>query len=262
MTVPLLLALLAWISRRYVWVVPFLVVAATIKYVPLLLVPLAAIACWRSSETWPARRHLAGWSLVGSTIVLLIALYPFYDLHAVRSSVEHQGRILRMSPATVAFIHLRHHFPGVDFKALLRLVSTIILLGYLAIQSLLVWRRPSGLPRAMFEVLCIFLIFWTSYFNAWYLIWLVALASVLPWGWASWRMIIWTASGMVGYGFLIWIQAWWQLDFPKTQTLGVALMFVPVMLLMVAEAVAQIIHFRQGDAEVAPGLPHAPEAQR
>lgn len=248
MTLPLMLALLAWSARRDVLVIPLLVVAAAIKYVPILLIPLAAVACWRRAETWPARRRLVAWSIVGSAVVLLVAFYPFYDLQAVRTSVTSQGRIVRMSPVAVALRFFTPRFPGVDLRAWLRLVGMIILFGYLALQSFLVWRRPSHVARAMFEVLCIFLIVSTWYFNAWYLIWLVALAAVLPWGWASWRVIAWTASAMAGYGFTTWIQAWRDLDFPTVQAWGVALMFLPAALLIVAEAVAHGARRRPGAA--------------
>ncbi len=249
MTLPLLLALLAWSTRRDALVIPLLVLAATIKYVPVLVIPLAAIACWQRAETWPVRGRLVGWSIVWTAVVLLVAFYPFYDLQAVRSSLAPQAVFLRMSPTAAAFTLLGPLFPGVDIKAWLRVAGTLILLGFLAFQAFLVWRRPSRLARAMFEVLCIFLIASNWYFNGWYLIWLVALAAVLPWGWASWRMIAWTASALAGYGYMIWIQAWWHIDFPTTQMQAVVLMFTPAVLLMVAEVIVQVVHPSRSDAE-------------
>src|ERR1700712_355810 len=53
LTLPLLLALLAWFTRRDALVIPLLVIAALIKYVTLPLIPLAAIALWCRAPDWP-----------------------------------------------------------------------------------------------------------------------------------------------------------------------------------------------------------------
>jgi hypothetical protein len=240
MALPLLLALLAWSTHRDELVIPWLVVGGAIKYVPVLVIPLAAIACWQRTGTWPARRRLVVWSAVWSAVALLVAFFPFYNLHAAIASMQHQANILRLSPASVAFTWLVPRLRGGDPRPWLRLVGTIVLGGALVYQGFVVWRRPSRLPRAMFEVLCVFLIASTWYFNGWYLIWLVGLAALLPWGWASWRMIAWTASAMAAYGLAIWFQAWWRIGFRTSQMEIVALTFVPALLCMLAESLARI----------------------
>ncbi len=53
MCLPVLLAFLAWVRRWDRAVIPLLVVAALIKYVTVLLLPIAAVALWRRAEGWP-----------------------------------------------------------------------------------------------------------------------------------------------------------------------------------------------------------------
>ena len=242
MTLPLLLALLAWVKRRDALVIPLLVIAALIKYVPLLLIPIAAIALWRRAEGWPARLRRLWWSAALSVLVVGISLYPFYDLAAVQSSVAHQGNILRMSPPAMAFSNLSRHYDEAQVKHWIRLIGAGLLLATLVWQAVSLWRRPSRLPRACFEVMYVFLVVATWYFNGWYLVWLVGLAAVLPWGWPAWRMIAWTAGSLAFYGLAIWIEAWWQPTFYALQNTAVVLMFGGTLLLTLAEIAVRIFH--------------------
>jgi hypothetical protein len=237
MTLPLLLALLAWAKRRDSLVIPLLVMAALVKYVPALLIPVTAVALWRRAESWPARLRLAGWSLVLSLLAAAIALYPFYDLQAIRTSVAHQGAILRMSPPAMAFELLIRHYPGGTVGRWLRLTGEGMMIAVLAWQAAVLWRWPKRLPRACYEVFFVFLVFATWYFNAWYLIWPVALAALLPWGWPSWRTILWTVGALANYALVIWLAAWWHLGFAAIHYIGVPLQFGLALLLAWGELV-------------------------
>lgn len=245
MTLPLLLALLAWRKRQDYLVIPLLVVAALIKYVPALLIPLAAIVLWRRAASWSARWSLIGWSVGLSVLVADIALYPFYDLRAVLNSVAAQGRILRMSPAAVVFHQLVGRYPQATIGQWLRLGTRGILLATMVGLTVVLWKRPQWLPRACFEVLFVFLLVATWYFNPWYLIWPVGLAALLPWGWPSWRIITWTAGAMATYALMIWIAAWWRLDLVRVQNIGVPLMLTATLLLTCAEPVYALRRGRQ-----------------
>ena len=237
MAVPLLLALLAWARRWDRLVIPLLVVAALIKYVTLLLVPLAAIALWRRADGWSARRRLGLWSAGLSLLAVAVAFFPFYDLDAARESIAAQGNIFLTSPAAMAIGLLRDDYPGADLKGWARAVGQAILLAVLTWQAFALWWRPSRLPRAAFESLFVFLLGATWNFRAWYLIWPVALAALLPWGWPAWRMIAWTAGGLAGYALFIWGWEWWGAEFYAVQNVGVPLMTGPALVLTLVELI-------------------------
>ena len=237
MCLPLLLAFLAWVRRWDRAVLPLLVVAALIKYVTVLLIPIAAVALWRRAEGWPRRWQLAGWSAALSAITTAAAFFPFYDLDAVRHSVDQQSGILLTSPAAVAAHFLEERFPDTDVERPVRLAGGAILLAVMGWHAASVWARPSRLPRAAFEVLYIFLMAASGSFRSWYLIWPVGLAALLGSGWPAWRMIAWTTGAMSAYGFFIWVWAWWGADFYTAQNVAVALIFGATILLTVAERV-------------------------
>ncbi len=235
MTLPLLLALLALARRHDRWVVPWLVVAALIKYVTVLLLPLAAVALWRRAEGRAARQRLIGWSAALTLIAAVIAFFPFYDPGAVRDSVATQGNIFLTSPAALIVGELRDRFAVDDLKHWCRVVGqSTVLLGVIALM-LRLWTRPERLPRAVFEALYLFLLVATWNFRGWYLVWPVAVAALLPWGWPSWRIIAWTAGALAGYGLFIWGWEWWGADFLTVQKAGVALMTGPTVLLSLVE---------------------------
>ena len=239
LAVPLLLALLAWARRRDRWVVPWLLVGVLLKYVTGLLVPLAALALWRRAGGWPARWRLVFGSVGIALVATVIAFFPFYAPLAVRDSLAAQGTIFLTSPAAVVVAEWRIRDPDADpddLKRWSRIVGQALLLAGLAVLARRVWVDPARLPRSAFEALFLFLLVATWNFRGWYLIWLVAVAATLPWGWPAWRTIAWTAGALAGYGHFIWIREWWKTDFATLQTVGVLLMTGPAALLAAAEA--------------------------
>lgn len=254
MTVPLLLALLAWAKRRDGLVVPLLVVAALIKYVPVLLLPLAAVAVWRRAGTWSARRRLVLQSAGLSTVVAIVAFFPFYDVDAVRDSIAAQGDIFLTSPAAMAIGFLRDDHPVAEIKRWAKLVGYGVLLATLAGLALAAWRRPGLLPRWCFEAMFVFLLVATWNFRGWYLVWPVALAALLPVGWPAARMVAWTAGALAGYALFIWGWEWWwnPEDFLEVQNVAVPLMTGTALLLTVAEIVSVLVARRPRSAMEAP----------
>ena len=237
----LLLALLAWTKLWNGFVVPLIVVAALIKYVPLLLIPLATLALAKRVENWQERWRLLLVSIGLSTLAVLIALYPFYDLGAIRTSIAHQSSILRMSPPAVVIRWLGHYYPGEEVRRWVRFTGVGIVLTLVVWQGLAVWRRPRHLPRASYEVVyaCLLVVIWN--YTAWYLIWPAALAAVLPWGWPAWRMIAWTAGAMACYSLVIFIEAWWKPGPATIENVAVVLAFGATILLSLCEIIYRLL---------------------
>jgi hypothetical protein len=235
----LLLALYAWVARRDRWVIPLLVVAALIKYVSLPLIPLAAIALWRRAENRSVRRTLLLWSGLLSALAIAIALYPFYDLRAIWTSLGDQGAIFYTSPAAAAIALLNDQYPHDSLTQVATWAGRALLLLAVLWQSLILWRYPERLPQACFEVLFVLLLAATASVRNWYLIWLVGLAALLPWGWATWRAILWSAGAMASYGLLIWVEAWWQPSYDTIQIVVVPLALGGALLATLADLVAR-----------------------
>lgn len=236
---PVLLALYAWATRRDQLVLPLLVAAVLIKYVTAPLIPVALVALWQRAETGRARWQLLCWSALGSLLVVGIALFPFYDLGAVITSITQQGTVVHTSPAAVARVLLGAQLGEPTIAAAMLLLGggavVLTMAWYLGILS---W-NPEHLPRACFELLYIIPLLALANLRPWYLIWPLGLAALLGWGWPQWRMLAWTAGGLLSYAFFIWIEAWWQPGYALTQIVGVTLMLGGTVALSLAEASTQ-----------------------
>jgi hypothetical protein len=235
LAVPLLLAMLAWAKRRDRFVIPLLVVGVLIKYVTVVVIPIAVVALWRRAGSWEERWRLVVWSGGLSLVAVAIGFAPFFDVGAVRESIASQGNIYLTSPAAMAIGLLRDRYDVVEIRRWGRMIGEGVLIATMAWQATGLWARPRRLPRATFEVLFVFLLVATWNFRGWYLIWPVALAAVLPWGWPAWRMIAWTAGAMSVYALFIWGWEWWGTDFYTLQNVGVPMIFGAAVLLTVVE---------------------------
>ena len=243
MTLPLLLALFAWVKRWDNVVIPLLVVATLIKYVAVLLIPITALALWRRVEPGRARWRLVGWSVALSVIATALALYPFYDLAAIRNSIEGQSSRFLTSPIALAVWWFQERSPTAEIEGAAKVAGGSIMLATLAWQMVRLREQPSRLLRAVFEVMYVFLLIATWSFRSWYLIWPVGLAALLPWGWPAWRMLAWTAGAMSAYSVFIW----WRADVYVVQNVGVAMTVGATVLLSLAELICRIIpHVRTG----------------
>jgi hypothetical protein len=235
MAAPLLLAFLAWSRRRDTFILPLLLAAALIKFAALLLLPLAALAVWRRAPDARARGRTLITSGCLGVAVVAFAFYPFYGVAAVALSVRAQSGVFLVSPANVVVGLLRDCLPQEFVSTLMGLMALTALSATLSALGLVVWRRPASLPRASFELLYVFLLGVTWYFQGWYLVWPLALAALVPPGWPSWRMLAWTAGAMASYVVFIWVRAWHVVDGDNLLRLGVAVITLPTALLTLAE---------------------------
>ncbi len=231
----LLLAFWAWQTRRGVLVIPLLIAASLLKYVTLPLLPLVALALWRRASTWPARWWLIGWSTALSALVTIVALFPFYDLNALQSSVQQQGALYYTSPTSFAVALLNDWYATGTVLRWATIIGVVILVATVAWQLLTLWRNPERLPRACFEVTYVFLLVAVASSRSWYLIWLVALAALLVSRWAAWRTIAWSAGSLASYALFIWIEAWWQPGYDMMQLVAVPMILGGTLLLTAIE---------------------------
>ncbi len=234
MLVPILLAFLAWFSRRDSLVIPLLLVATLIKYLAAPLIPLAAIALMSRARSWPQLRKTLGESIILSLLWIGIAFYPFYDFGALRQSVAEQSTLINFSPAAVARNILHQSWPQLEPRPWIALASGLIALVSVVWQMGRVWRQPMRLPRAAFEVTYVLLLV-SLFFRPWYVIMLVGIAPLLRSEWPMYRTIVWAICGMLSYAFFIWIAAWFQLKEPTVLVASVLLTFGLTLLLTVME---------------------------
>lgn len=244
---PVIAALWAWQKRLDRWVVPLLLASVLIKYVTLILLPIAIVAVWRRNPDWRDRAAAVLWSLAGATFLAAVSLYPFYDIGSIVTSAREQGSRVAASPAWV----IRESVW--EWRATVIPVETVVDAAYglaaiaVAIWAILCWRNPERLPRAAFEVIFAFMLVASTNQRAWYVIWLVPLAAILiptpPWR----RALLWSVTAMLGHACTIWL--WYVWDFDGWGRywyvmIIVTTVFLPVILLAAWEAIDALRNWR------------------
>lgn len=245
MLVPVALAIWAWERGRLPLVLPLLAAAVAIKYVALLIVPIAAVALCRRAGSVSAALRLALWSAAGAAAVLSVALWPFYDLRAIGASVEAQNAIMLTSPASMIADAFRTRPDAAEIAQRVRRLLTGLFLMVAAIFWARTLRTPERWVRFAYEVLFAYLLLAAWTFRPWYLIWLVAFAAFLPAAGVAFRAFVWTAGAMAAYALYIWIWHWWRVDFYTIQNVSVPLMFagpVVLTLLEIGRAIGGKLH--------------------
>lgn len=235
MLVPVVIAIWAWHTRGRWLVLPLLAAAFAIKYVALLLVPLAAVALVRAARTRREAAKLVIWSALGVAVVLAVSLVPFFDLDAIRRSIRAQSAIMLTSPASMFANEFRERTNAAEIARHIRSGGLALFLALALLQWVLTWRRPDRWVRASYEVFFAYLMIAAWSFRGWYLIWLIALAALLPVGFAAARAAVWSAGAIAAYVLYIWIWNWLGLDYFTVERVAVPLMFGPPLLLSAIE---------------------------
>lgn len=235
---PVVAAIWAWHRKLDHWVIPAILASVLIKYVTVILLPLAIVAVWKRNPEWRVR--ISGVMLgIGSALLLLaISLFPFYDPGAVRESAQEQGAKVAVSPAWAVKATLAEwDLAKLTNESVLNVAYVIVSL-YIAGWMIACWREPERLPRAMFEVMFAFMLIASTNQRPWYVIWIIPLAAVLipasPWK----RTALWSVTAMLQHACTIWLWSVW--NFERDGYYGYALtivgvVFVPVILLSLWE---------------------------
>ena len=235
---PLLLAIFFWQQQRDAWVIPALVASVWIKYVTILLLPLAAVAIWRRSSP-AARPGLIAKTTIASVVVTLASFAPFFDPSAVWESIDRQSSIVMTSPTALAVELMQPAYTYDQIVGWARWVGIGVVGVALAFGAVATWREFERFPRAGFEVLFVYLLVAALTFRSWYVIWIVALAAVLPLGWPFWRATSWSFGAVAAYGLFIWGWEWWKVDYSTLLRPGIAILFGPPLLATIAEVVVR-----------------------
>ncbi len=236
---PVVAALWAWVKRRDNLVLPLLIASLLVKYVTVILIPIAIIALWRRNPDWSRRAEGLLWTLGSAVALLSVSLYPFYDLEAIRDSAQEQG--IRVSSSLAWWVMAtagRWGFTGVDAESTRNTAYAIAIVG-IGVCAALVWQRPDRLLRVVFETMFIFMLVASTNQRGWYVIWLVPLAAILipqlPWR----RALLWSVTSLAGHASSIWLWSVWDWDTWDRHwysTIMVAVVFGPVLLLTAWEA--------------------------
>ena len=179
----ILLGVWAMLRGRFSWAVLALLAGSLIKFIPLLLLPIAVAAAMRALPTWRERLRWVLWVGLAATAMALALFAPFWrggDMLAV----HRRATLFTTSLPALAQAQLE---PALGVDASQRAVAAVAALlaaaaaGY---QAWRVWRGRNGHATiwAATHVLLFYLLFACLWFQPWYALWPLALAALLPEG--------------------------------------------------------------------------------
>ncbi len=223
------LMLALWAAQNGSWrrATARLSIAALVKYIPALLLPLYAIVLVRERATWRARLAVIGQAAGLSILIAVLLIAPFWThgrmvqealsnpaldevLNSVGDLMVNLGRRVVDSQARVMYQAAR--WGG----------RTIFVATWL-LAAWVLWRRPTfeRFVAISFWVLLSYVLFGTTWFWPWYALWPLALAAFLDWRPAGRTIVVFTATAGLVYA-----------DIP----MRLLYVFVPVFALLICEA--------------------------
>lgn len=222
-------ALWCWVTGHEGGVVPLLGAAALLKVVAVMLIP-AAIVAIIARAGWTRRLIVITGQTAGLSLAILwVAFVPFYDIGGTIDAIQSQRDVWVTSPALLAATIKDELGYSFDFGPIYERFSTVVIVLLTIGGAIAAWRRPEALARIGYEQLFWFLLLATSNLRPWYVIWLVALAAVLPLGMPMVRAGAWAVGALASYYYTSWIQNWSDPTWLERLSITLAIMLLPVL---------------------------------
>lgn len=251
----LLLSVYLFVRAQRVAVIPALVAGALTKFVPVLLVPMAAAAIWRDrvrirstrkkdtgTPTNPIgnRKALGTLAMSGAVAVgLVVALYaPFWQ------GWQSVGALARQSLFTASIPKVVLDILVVDYQVEAGMARSLVRNGALALvglvtlwRALRIFRRKNAVTPAersllvnqtlssFYEVIFVYLAFATLWFQPWYLMWLVALTAPLARYVNANRTVLFCLGGVANYFVWDFIWLWNRTEQRNTQIMAALVVY-------------------------------------
>ncbi len=230
MAVWLLAATWAMLNRRYTLAVLALLVGALIKFISLLLLPLALIIALRHLPDRSARLRFLGITLPVAIALIGAAYSPFwYGLKGL--GLDRRAELFTASlPAVIrAWLYLTWGIEDIGW--IIGLTAASLTGLFVLWQS---WRASTDPSRfsfaqAGFNILLFYLLVTCLWFQQWYAIWPLVIAALLPPGHAPRLAVLFSFAAMSKHlifgPLLFWVR-------PRPPRAELELIFGPAVLLL------------------------------
>jgi hypothetical protein len=174
-----LAGVLFWEMRRPLLMLAALTLAPLIKLPIAAVLPLFAIAAWRMEPPRGRRRLL----IMGALVVVSIAVVSYlvlpdglWGLASLNSRTESFTHSL---PAVLKLL-FQLAIPDYAAAAIVNALALLVFVAYWVLQLRNVYQSPSEVVRLAFNTLIFLLLVCMTWFQPWYLLWVVSLAAVYP----------------------------------------------------------------------------------
>lgn len=160
-----------------------------IKFTVLLLGPAVLMASLRRLPGWRQRLMLT--LLAGSLCFALVVVNyaPFWEGWSTLQNFNGRGDLINVSPIGVLCSVLLLVLSAKEVIHITFLSSIILLAAGTVVTAWISWRRPDQLARYMLGLMLWFLLICNPWFQSWYVIWLVPLATLHLWPGRIWYAV-------------------------------------------------------------------------
>jgi hypothetical protein len=179
----IVLALVALWQRRFTLSALALMGGALVKFIPLLLVPLVVAMGWRAASGVRQRLTFLGVTALACTLLVVAAYAPFWR-GGDPLSLERRSTLFTTSLPALAQVNLEALLGVEPSQRLVAQLALLLTSAMVLAQTQRVWRNPTWpvMVRAFTRVVLFYLLVTCLWFQAWYAVWPLALAALLPEG--------------------------------------------------------------------------------
>ncbi len=174
------LAVFMWETRHRLWMLLALTLAVLIKVPVAPLLAVFFVAAWRSEPAGLPRARLvvsAGLAIAAVVAALYLSLPEGL---AGLANLQSRTDLFTHSLPAVVRLALSLAIP-LDVAAVVAGAATVLALGgYTLLQMRNAWQAPGEAVRLGFNMLMFLLLVCMSWFQPWYLLWIIPLAAVYP----------------------------------------------------------------------------------
>ena len=239
MAVWLLAAVWAILSQRYTLAILALWVGVLVKFIPLLVIPVAGLIALRNLPDSRSRLRFLGVTALASAALIVVSYGPFLQGLTELGVTRRTGLFTASLPAVIrAWLYLNGGSKAASWQIGLAAASVTAL--FVLWQSRQTWRDHSWLnfSQSACKILIFYLLVTCLWFQQWYVIWPLAIAALLPPGHLARLAVLFSFAALLSkhliFGpLLFWVQprpsrAWLELFF------GPAVLMIPWLYIILA----------------------------
>lgn len=193
-----ILAAWAVINRHYTVGILALVDGALIKYIPLLLIPIVGLIALREIGDVRSRIKFVLVTALLSAVLVGLAFIPFW--HGLNTlSITRREEMYTTSIPAAAYHILLLKIGAKAASSLVSKAALVLTVIFTLWQSYRAMRDDSWdrFPKAASLVLAFYLLVTVLWFQAWYTLWLVALAPLVIGTYTRWLAILFSFSALI-----------------------------------------------------------------
>jgi alpha-1,6-mannosyltransferase len=180
----MLAAVWALIQQRYTLAILALVLGTLFKFIPLLLLPAACLIALRTLPNTRARVRFLGVTTLAVVAVIILTYGPFWYGLETLQGLNRQSLFFTASLPAFFYTWLWPTLGRDQAAFIVNLITTSLTVLFVLWQSWHTWRDPSWLRfcQVAVNIFLFYLLLTCSWFQQWYTIWPLGMATLLPSG--------------------------------------------------------------------------------